>query len=241
MLNGERGIGSKMAVDRDRAGGNLPGMKTNFSGVIFDMDGVIVDSEPRHERVFREIFAEMGLGDRHGIDFPAYYGRLSDRALWLDFVALHRPRQSLEELTEWKQSRFINIIRKEKPNIFPDLPGLVASLASRYPLAVASGSLHPVIDEVLALQNLRPYFNAVVSVQDVARSKPAPDVFLRAAELLQLRPEDCCVIEDSAAGVEAGLAAGMTVIAITNTLGAESLRRAHHVVKTYSEIERLLD
>ena len=70
--------------------------------------------------------------------------------------------------------------------------------------------------------------------------KPAPDVFLRAAELLGVTPAKCCVIEDSAAGVTAARAAGMTAIAITNTLPAEKLTHAHHEVRTYAEIERLL-
>jgi beta-phosphoglucomutase-like phosphatase (HAD superfamily) len=68
-----------------------------FDAVIFDMDGVIVDSEPRHERAFLEVFQEMGLGENHGIDFASYLGR-SDEALWIDFVAKHRPKQSLQEL-----------------------------------------------------------------------------------------------------------------------------------------------
>ncbi|MCZ7640660.1 MAG: HAD hydrolase-like protein [Verrucomicrobia bacterium] len=62
-----------------------------FQAVIFDMDGVIVDSEPWHERAFREIFQELGYGETHGIDFRAYIGR-SDRALWLDFIERHAPR-----------------------------------------------------------------------------------------------------------------------------------------------------
>ena len=71
------------------------------------MDGVIVDSEPRHEQTFREIFHELGYGDRHGIRFHDYLGR-SDRALWDDFIAKHRPAQTLEALTELKQSRFLD-------------------------------------------------------------------------------------------------------------------------------------
>lgn len=213
-------------------------MKSGIDAVIFDMDGVIVDSEPRHQRAFLEVFHQMGLGDRHGIDFPKYFGT-SDVTVWNDFIALHRPKQSLDELTRWKQERFIDLIRTEQP-LFPSLPELVADLAAKYPLAVASGSLHAVIDEVLALKNLRDHFRAVVSVQDVGRPKPAPDVFLRAAELLGKEPARCCVIEDSAAGVEAALAAGMRVVAITNSLPAEQLRRAHHVVRDYAEIERLL-
>ncbi len=197
-----------------------------------------MDSEPRHERAFREIFQEMGYGETHGIDFAAYYGR-SDRALWLDFIEKHKPAHSLEELADWKQRRFLEMIREEQP-IFEDLPELVERLSERYKLGLASGSFHPVIDVILSMEDLRQYFPVVVSVQDVSRGKPAPDVFLRAAELLQVRPAECCVIEDAAAGVEAARAAGMTAIAITNSLPKEKLARAHHVVSSYEEIDRLL-
>lgn len=206
--------------------------------VIFDMDGVIVDSEPRHEQAFREVFHEMGYGENHGIEFSQYLGK-SDRALWVDFIELHKPAHTLEYLTDWKQRRFLEIIQQEQP-IFEDLPELLQRLTARYKLGLASGSLHPVIDAVLAMKSLRQFFQALVSVQDVERGKPAPDVFLRAAELLGVATGACCVIEDSAAGVEAALAAGMQVIAITNSLPAERLARAHHVVKSYREIDQLL-
>lgn len=212
---------------------------TGFEAVIFDMDGVIVDSEPLHERAFREVFAQMGYGeDRHGIEFTQYYGK-SDRALWSDFIALHRPAQSLDELMAWKQRHFVGILREHQP-IFPPIPDLVAGLAARVPLALASGSNHPVIDEVLAMRGLRQYFSAVVSVQDVSRPKPFPDVFLRAAELLGVAPGRCIVIEDSAAGVQAAREAGMQVIAITNSLPAAKLAQAHRVVGSYEEIEKVL-
>jgi HAD superfamily hydrolase (TIGR01509 family) len=209
-----------------------------FDAVIFDMDGVIVDSEPRHERAFREIFAEMGYGENHGIEFPAYYGR-SDRALWIDFIAKHQPLQSLDELAKWKQRRFLEIIQREQP-IFETLPELVEKVSRRYKLAVASGSFHAVIDAVLAMKDLRHFFPIVVSVQDVSHGKPAPDIFLRAAQLLDVLPERCCVIEDSIAGVEAARAARMTVIAITNSVSRDKLQRATHVVSSYEEIERIL-
>jgi HAD superfamily hydrolase (TIGR01509 family) len=210
----------------------------HFEAIVFDMDGVIVNSEPSHERAFREIFHEMGYGETHGMDFDAYLGR-SDRALWVDFIEKHKPPQSLDELAEWKQRRFLEMIKQDQP-IFESLPELVEKLSRRYKLAVASGSFHPVIDEVLAMKDLRQFFSAVVSVQDVARGKPAPDVFLRAAQLLKVRPQGCCVIEDAAAGVEAALAAEMSVIAITNSLLAAKLSRATRVVQSYEEIEQLL-
>ena len=211
---------------------------STFRAVIFDMDGVIVDSEPRHERAFREIFAGMGYAETHGIDFPAYYGR-SDRALWLDFIRMHRPPQSIEVLMGWKQSRFLEIIRAERP-IFEGIPGFVGRLSRRYRLAVASGSPHAVIDAVLEMGDLRRHFPVVVSSQDVARGKPAPDIFLRAAERMGVAPGDCCVIEDAPAGVQAARAAGMTAIAITNSLPSVELAAAHHIVSNYAEIEALL-
>jgi len=213
-------------------------MMKPFSAVIFDMDGVIVDSEPRHEQAFLEIFDRLGYGQTHGIHIPDYIGR-SDKAVWLDFIAAHKPAHTYEDLTAMKQNRFLEILRAEQP-IFDGLPELVDKLAAKYPLAVASGSLHPVIDEVLVLKNLRSYFSAVVSSQDVAKGKPAPDIFLRAADLIGKKPEECVVIEDSVAGVEAGRAAGMQVIAITNSFKADKLGRAQHIVKNYEEIERLL-
>ena len=209
-----------------------------FDAVIFDMDGVIVDSEPWHERAFREIFHELGYGETHGIDFRAYIGR-SDRALWLDFIEKHSPPHPIEELLAAKQNRLISILRREQP-IFEGLPDLLARVAPHYLLAVASGSNHPVIDEVLAMKQLRRFFTVVASTQDVGKSKPAPDVFLHAAKLLGVAPGRCWVVEDSAPGVTAARAAGMEVIAITNSLPREHLQHATHVVATYEEIERLL-
>lgn len=206
--------------------------------VIFDLDGVIVDSEPLHERAFREVFDALGYGQSHGVDFPAYYGK-SDRALWLDFIARHRPAQSLEELVALKQARFLKALREQRP-VFAGLAALVEKLSARYALAVASGSSHDTIDAALALDGLGRFFPVRVSALDVSHGKPAPDVFLRAAELLEVPPRACCVIEDSEAGVAGALAAGMPVIAITNSLPAERLRLATGVVSSYAQIERLL-
>jgi len=159
--------------------------------------------------------------------------------LWRDFIARHKPPQPFEELLDLKTQRVVEIIRRQQP-LFKGLPELVGKLASRYALALASGSERGVVEEVLRLDNLGRFFSVAVSGSDIQHGKPAPDIFLRAAELLQVEPEDCWVIEDSKPGVAAGLTAGMRVIAITNTHPAEELAAATHVVRTYEEIERLL-
>lgn len=214
------------------------GPTRDFRAVILDMDGVIVDSEPLHERAFYEVLAELGYGRNLDLRFADYVGR-SDFELWADFVRRHQPAQSLEELLARKRDRVIEVMRREQP-IFAGLPELVERLAARCPLAVASGSDRAVIDAVLELGGLGRVFSVIVSAAEVPRGKPAPDVFLRAANLLGVAPGDCWVIEDSKPGVAAARAAGMRVLAITNTHPADELRPATRVVGTYAEIERLL-
>lgn len=202
------------------------------------MDGVIVDSEPRHERAFLEVVREIGYGDRHGLLVADYVGR-SDQELWVDFVAKHQPPVSLEELLARKRARTADIIRREQP-VFEGVVELLEDLAAHYQLALASGSERAIVEEVLNLQNLRRFFVATVSGSDIEHGKPAPDIFLKAANLLDVEPAGCWVIEDSKPGVAAALAAGMKVIAIANTHPANELGRATRVVKTYAAIEAIL-
>jgi beta-phosphoglucomutase-like phosphatase (HAD superfamily) len=211
---------------------------TQRQAVIFDMDGVIVDSEPRHERAFLEVVRHIGFGESSPLRFADYIGR-SDQELWVDFIARCRPRQTLEELLALKRTRVLELLRRVQP-LCDGLPQLVARLAGSYSLALASGSERVIIDEVLSLGSLREFITVAVTASDVPQGKPAPDIFLRAAALIGKKPQDCWVIEDSKPGINAGLAAGMQVIAITNTYPAAELAHATYVVSSYSEIEALL-
>src|SRR5688572_5694910 len=107
-----------------------------YKAIIFDMDGVIIDSEPLHELAYVELFNELGYGQNHGINFDDYLGR-TDKALIEDFVARHKPATlTVEKLSDLKRDRFLNIMRRQEP-IFEDLPQLVERLAKKYRLAVA--------------------------------------------------------------------------------------------------------
>ena len=195
-----------------------------FEAVIFDMDGVIVDSEPYHDQSFLEVWKEMGYGVCHGMHFPDFYGR-SDRVLWETFIEKHHPPEPIEELIGLREERLIQLLRDKQP-IFDGVPELVQRLANRFPLAVGSGSAHRIIDEVLAMRDLSRYFRCTVSSEDVEQPKPAPDIFLLAAKRLGVEPAKCCVIEDTVSGVQAANAAGMTVLAIANTFEAKALGQA---------------
>ena len=210
----------------------------DYQAVIFDMDGVIVDSEPRHAHAFAEVLREIGHAEAIGLDWDHYVGR-SDYEVWQDFIAKHKPAHTLEQLLKMKRERVLEIIRREEP-IFAGLAELVERLARVCKLGLASGSERPVVDAVLSLQDLRRFFSATVTVSEISRGKPDPEIFLRAAELLGVAPADCWAIEDSKPGIKAALAAGMRVIAITNSHPAHELKGATRVVKDYAEIGRLL-
>jgi len=119
-----------------------------FQAVIFDMDGVIVDSEARHERAFLEVVREIGYSDKLRLRFADYIGR-SDQVLWVDFVARHEPPYTVEQLLVMKRDRMVELIRREAP-LFDGMPALIERLAARYVLGLASGSERAVVEAVLA-------------------------------------------------------------------------------------------
>ena len=214
------------------------GPQAQLEAVIFDMDGVIVNSEPCHEQAFLDVVRELGCFDRLQVHYADYVGR-SDQELWAEFAAKHKPGLTQAELLERKTRRVVEIIRRDRP-VFDRVPALVEALAGRYRLALASGSVRASVEEVLALEGLRRFFSATISDSEVERGKPAPDIFLCAANLLDVAPSNCWVIEDSKPGIAAALAANMRVIAIANTHPPAELQAATYVVSTYGEIERLL-
>lgn len=206
--------------------------------MIFDLDGVIVDSEPLHQESFRLLMGELGIEESVLGNWHEYVGT-ADRPVLLKLIQGRDVAATADQLLERKGALFLDLLAKQEP-IFPEIPALVEDLARRYALAVASGSLRTAIAGVLAMRGLRRHFQHTVSVQDVARGKPAPDLFLRAAELLGVAPADCVVIEDSNPGVSAARAAGMRVIAITNTTEASRLADADAVVGRFEEVRAFL-
>jgi HAD superfamily hydrolase (TIGR01509 family) len=212
--------------------------RAGTSAVIFDLDGVIVDSEPLHQLSFRQLFDELGVEPKGIDDWQRFIGT-SDRQGLIEMLDGRQVDHSLDALLERKGELFLDLLREQAP-LYPEIPDLVATLDEHYRLAVASGSLRSAIAGALELNGLRRHFKATVSVQDVPRGKPAPDLFLRAAELINEVPSACVAIEDSVAGVTAAKAASMRVIAVTNTSPAERLAHADAVVGSYAKVRELL-
>jgi HAD superfamily hydrolase (TIGR01509 family) len=183
------------------------------TAVIFDLDGVLVDSEVVWDDARRELARELGGTWRKDAQ-RAMMGMSS--AEWSRYMReeLGVPL-SAEEISARVVERVENLYRERLPLIRGAREAVVA-LGGHWPLAIASSANRSIIDLVLELAGLADWFGATVSSEEVPRGKPAPDVYLEAARRIERDPAGCVVVEDSANGLRAGLAAGMRVIAIPN-------------------------
>jgi HAD superfamily hydrolase (TIGR01509 family) len=183
-----------------------------IEAIVFDVDGVLIDSEPVWERVRRKFVADRGgrwaqdAQDRMmGMSTAEWSAYLSE-----DFGLSGLSPSRVAELV-------VAAMAAEYQVHLPLLPGAVdavRALSGRWPLAVASSSPKSLIEAVLDASHLRPAFAAAVSSEEVPRGKPAPDVYLEATKRLGVTPASCAAVEDSSNGLRSAAAAGLTVIAV---------------------------
>jgi HAD superfamily hydrolase (TIGR01509 family) len=184
-----------------------------FDAVIFDMDGVLVDSEPMHVDAMREILAPYGVAydDRENQEF---FGR-TDLEVFRVLRARHRLPLDEGELTRRRTALLIRLTRERAAPPMPGVPEVPRKLDGLgYRLAVASSSAPELIRVTVDQLDLAPELRELVSGVEVGRGKPAPDVFLEAARRLRAAPARCLVVEDSRNGLLAAKAAGMACAAI---------------------------
>ena len=184
-----------------------------FNAVIFDMDGVLVNSEPFYVEVEQKNFRQLGLfisSEEH----QTYQGTATDR-MWQLIKERHGIVQTVEDLVEMTNNLvtpYFHSLEKMEP--MPGVGNLIEKLKEKgVPLALASSSYADVIEIILQKTGLKKYFDVVVSSQMAGASKPEPDIFLLAAEKLGIQPEKCLVIEDSTNGIKAAKTAGMFCVA----------------------------
>jgi HAD superfamily hydrolase (TIGR01509 family) len=184
-----------------------------IQAVVFDLDGVLVDSEHVWDEARKELSAERGgrWHDQASRDMMGMSSLEWSRYMH-DVIGLEDPP---EEISAEVVRRLEEIYRRELPLIDGAVEA-VERLAARWPLGLASSSNRELIDLVLELSGLAQNFRVTVSSEEVARGKPAPDVYLEAARRLGVAPEGCAAIEDSENGIRSAKAAGMRVLAIPN-------------------------
>lgn len=179
-----------------------------FEGIIFDLDGTLVDTMPAHYLAWRQTAEGHGLvlsEDRFyelgGVPTTRIFTMLSEE----QGIEIDPEAAAIQ-----KEEAFVSLLSEVEP-IQPVLE-VVQENHGKVPMAVATGAMRWVMERILKEQNLEHYFSEFVASEDTVRHKPFPDVFLEAARRMGVSPEKCCVYEDAQLGIEAGQAAGMHVV-----------------------------
>lgn len=215
--------------------------------LIFDFDGIIVDSEPIILKLTQELAAQEGWHVSEE-EYNRDYLALDDRTIVEHLYSSHgKPLDPLRcnALVEEKGRKYAQIIK----NGLPSMPGavdFVRRASQTYPLAIASGSLRQEIEHLLEMLQLRGNFRVLATADDCAQSKPDPEVYLKAlARLAQvaefqtspLQPAECLAIEDAPGGVDAAHAAGLKCLALAHSRPLNELRHADWLFRGFGDID----
>jgi len=216
-----------------------------FAAVIFDFDGIIVDTEPLHYRAFQEILVPLGLGYSWA-DYLRLYIGFDDRDAFRNtFRSAGRALKDLElqELVREKGAAFQRIIAAGVEP-YPGVVELVRTIAGKLPLALCSGALPSDIEPILKQLGIAGLFEVIVTAADVQASKPDPESYtLAVATLDTVHPGQecmagrCLAIEDTPAGIASAKGAGLKVLAVTNSYPEEKLAAADKVIATLAGVD----
>ena len=208
-----------------------------IKGVIFDMDGVIIDSEPIHFKVEKAILSNFN--EPFTMQDHARFVGGTPRNLYKTICEERGINQSFEVLALLDAADYMEELKRGHLEAIEGIPELIKGLKkSNVPMVLASSANHNNIEIVLDRLELKEYFEGRVSGQDVERTKPDPEIFIKAADILGLKPENCLVIEDANHGVEAAKAAGMYCVAYRNlNSGNQNLSMADLIIDNIADLD----
>lgn len=209
-------------------------MPTRLEAVLWDMDGVIVDTAEYHYQSWKESFEKRGVSFTRE-QFEKQFGRRNDSII-RDAFGRQLSAKEVDAIADEKEARYRELVRG---NIRP-LPGAVELIKSLYErgvrMAITSSAPAENIDLIIEGAGVKGYFQAIVSGREVRTGKPDPAVYLLGAKKLKVEPANCVVFEDAVAGVEGAKRAGMKCVAVTNTHPASRLQEADLVVDSLEKV-----
>lgn len=180
-------------------------MTARFSLIVFDMDGVLTDSSGGHARAYADLWADIGLANPP--DYSVLSGRPTEPVVREYTRTLNPAEQDIRKWVQFKQDRAREYLGRME--IFPDsLPTVSALAREGFGLALGTSASRRTTSQLLAQAGLDSFFSTVITGDDVVQGKPAPDTFIQAIEKAGGRPSSSLVVEDSVAGLTAGLASG---------------------------------
>ena len=207
-----------------------------LEAVIFDMDGVLIDSEPFHLVVNEKIFVNLGINLNED-EYQSFIGT-THKDMWTTIKNRYNLPQSVPELVNMQVSGNIDYIKKEEIEEINGITDLLTKIAhENIKIGIASSSPTEVIELVINKLGISHYFSAIVGGEEIKNGKPKPDIFIKAARNLKVSPTNCIVIEDSKNGVRAAKSAGMKCIGFKNpNSGNQDLEKADLIIKDYNAL-----
>lgn len=203
-------------------------------GVIFDFDGVLVDSGWAHRQAWYDLAQAEGL-EMSDAFFSATFGMQNDTILPMLCPGI--TKGEVERLSDWKEQRYRDLVRS-RPEPAEGALALLGDLKAKgFKVAIGSSAPRANVEVFHEALQLDLYVDACITKEQVTEGKPSPQTFLKAAEALALPPGCCVVVEDAVHGVEAGKAGGMPVVTVTTTRTREELSAADRVVDSLAELE----
>lgn len=203
-------------------------------GILFDWDGVVIDSSPEHERSWEMLAEERGLPLPEG-HFKAGFGKKNE--VIIPALGWANDPAKVRELADRKEELYRGLVAARGVKILPGACELLEALkADGIPRSVASSTPRKNLEALFAATGLDALFDAVVCGDDVAHGKPDPEVFLNAVALLGLEPCDSIVIEDAFAGIEAARRGGMKVVGVATTNPIGELKECDLAVGSLLEL-----
>ncbi|QWV94582.1 HAD family phosphatase [Geomonas oryzisoli] len=215
-----------------------------LKAVIFDFDGIIVDTEPLHYKAFQELLVPLGLGYSWQEYLDLYIG-FDDRDAFREAFRVHGRAltdQELKELIKGKAAAFLKIVSGGVAP-YPGVVELIRSISGNLPLALCSGALSSDIEPILAQLGLTDAFDVKVTADEVAASKPDPESYRLAVQRLQERfpgkvdAAGSIAVEDTPAGIASATGAGLKVLAVTNSYPEERLTGACRVLDSLAGVD----
>ena len=206
-----------------------------FAAIIFDMDGVIIDSEPIHDRSHRIVFGQHNL-TVPAEAYPSFKG-IPERKLFERVVSeFGSDEHNVDTLTVSKEEAFLSLMPEMRP--IPGVLDFIRQAHAHRPLALTTSATRRYQRFAFDRFHLDPFFDVVVTAEDIRHHKPHPEPYLETTRRLNLAPETCLVIEDSVNGVRSAHQAGCHVAGMTTSFPADALHEAgaHRTVDTFGEL-----
>ncbi len=214
-----------------------------IKAIIFDMDDTLICTSELHQKAFEKILINYGINkeDIPKKEYTKFFG-MSDRDILIEIAKIMNKKLDIDKVYLEKRAKANEYLREKTiPNVgFEELVSFVKN--SKFKFCVGTSSLMEYVDSVNKAVPLKSIFKHIVTRDMIEKAKPAPDIFLKAAEVLDVLPEECVIVEDSMNGVVAGKSAGMYVIGIRTKLvdSHQDLSSADVIINSLADVEKIV-